>query len=133
MGMVVHAFGQTCLCNKLSRPALNKHSCARSTLHGYSPRDMITVYFIVMDIDRFGSFSITFSFLLVITHWFFSGSLPWMASLISSRSCCRSETEAHQNTLSLWLTPSRKRRFQKKKLWHLCVCVSEGEIKKEEG
>ena len=45
MGMVVHAFGQTCLCKKLSRPALNKHSCARSTLHSYSPRDMITVYF----------------------------------------------------------------------------------------
>lgn len=45
MGIVVLAFGQTCLCKKLPRPPLNKHSRVRSTLHSYSPRDRITVYF----------------------------------------------------------------------------------------
>lgn len=104
MGMVVHAFAQTCLCKKLSRPALNKHSCARPTLHSYSPRDTITVY-LYCNGHRL-IWLIQCHFLISAgnnTLFFSQGATPsllsmcavWVVSLTSSRPYCRSEMEAH--------------------------------------
>ena len=60
----------------------------------------------------------------------YAGFLNFFSLTMEKMHLVNSLAVGHYNVIC---TPSRKRRFQKKKLWHLCVCVSEGEIKKEEG